>query len=169
VPLRNGNYTAITADVFKDLELSAARVSQLKREGRFDGAWIKENGVLLWDLEIARECYENGWNQRLKEEKSPTRKKTKDLEIPSFNDSRAKSEHFRSELARLDLETKEEQLVEASRVELEAFSAARAVRDALGNIPDRVSNQLAAETDSVVIHQLLTKEIRRALETLTDA
>lgn len=169
MPLRIGNYTAITSDVYKDLELSAARVSQLKREGRFDGAWVKENGVLLWDLEIARECYESGWNQRLKEEKSPTRKKTKDLEIPAFNDSRAKSEHFRSELARLDLETKEEQLVEASRVELEAFSAARAVRDALGNIPDRVSNQLAAETDSVVIHQLLTKEIRRALETLTDA
>jgi hypothetical protein len=84
VPLRIGNYTAITSDVYKDLELSAARVSQLKREGRFDGAWVKENGVLLWDLEIARECYESGWNQRLKEEKSPTRKKTKDLEIPAF-------------------------------------------------------------------------------------
>jgi hypothetical protein len=51
VPLRIGNYTAITSDVYKDLELSAARVSQLKREGRFDGAWVKENGVLLWDLE----------------------------------------------------------------------------------------------------------------------
>jgi hypothetical protein len=84
VPLRIGNYTAITSDVYKDLELSAARVSQLKREGRFDGAWVKENGVLLWDLEIARECYESGWNQRLKEEKSPTRKKTKDLEIPAL-------------------------------------------------------------------------------------
>jgi hypothetical protein len=131
---------------------------------------LKENGVLLVGLwSLPRECYESGWNQRLKEEKSPTRKKTKDLEIPAFNDSRAKSEHFRSELARLDLETKEEQLVEASRVELEAFSAARAVRDALGNIPDRVSNQLAAETDPVAIHQLLAKEIRRALETLTDA
>jgi hypothetical protein len=91
------------------------------------------------------------------------------LRYQPFNDSRAKSEHFRSELARLDLEIKEEQLVEASRVELEAFSAARAVRDALGNIPDRVSNQLAAETDPVAIHQLLAKEIRRALETLTDA
>jgi len=168
VPLKTASHTATTAEVLKRLGLSAARVSQLKKEGRFDGAWAKEKGVLLWDLELAQKCYDSGFNQRLKEE-SPTRKKTKDLEIPNFNESRAKSEHFRSELARLDLETKEEQLVEAARVELEAFSAARAVRDALGNIPDRVSNQLAAETDPVAIHQLLTKEIRRALETLTDA
>jgi hypothetical protein len=59
--------------------------------------------------------------------------------------------------------------VEVSRVQREAFSAARAVRDALGNIPDRVSNQMAAESDPVVIHQTLTEEIRKALETLTDA
>jgi phage terminase Nu1 subunit (DNA packaging protein) len=169
VPLTTVKQGVTTAEVAERLGVSQPRVFQLKAEGRFDGAWTKEKGVLSWDLELAQKCYSNGWNQRLKEEKSPTRKKTKDLEIPAFNDSRAKSEHFRSELARLDLETKEEQLVEASRVELEAFSAARAVRDALGNIPDRVSNQLAAETDPVVIHQLLTKEIRRALETLTDA
>jgi hypothetical protein len=64
---------------------------------------------------------------------------------------------------------KEDQLVEVARVQREAFTAARAVRDALGNIPDRVSNQLAAESDPVVIHQTLTEEIRKALETLTDA
>jgi phage terminase Nu1 subunit (DNA packaging protein) len=169
VPLTTVKQGVTTAEVAELLGVSQPRVFQLKAEGRFDGAWTKEKGVLSWDLELAQKCYESGWNQRLKEEKSPTRKKTKDLEIPAFNDSRAKSEHFRSELARLDLEIKEEQLVEASRVELEAFSAARAVRDALGNIPDRVSNQLAAETDPVAIHQLLAKEIRRALETLTDA
>jgi len=159
---------ATTAQVAEQLGVSQPRVFQLKAEGRFDGAWTKCRGVLSWDLEAAQKCYDSGYNQKLKED-SPTRKQTKDLDIPNFNDSRAKSEHFRSELARLDLEIKEQELVEASRVELEAFSAARAVRDSLGNIPDRVSNQLAAETDSVVIHQLLTKEIRRALETLTDA
>jgi hypothetical protein len=67
------------------------------------------------------------------------------------------------------LKSKEDQLVEVSRVKREAFSAARAVRDALGNIPDRVSNQMAAESDPVIIHQTLTEEIRKALETLTDA
>jgi hypothetical protein len=72
-------------------------------------------------------------------------------------------------LARLDLETKEEQLVETSRVQREAFTTARAVRDALGNIPDRVSNQLAAESDPLIIHKTLTDEIRKALEILTNA
>jgi len=92
-----------------------------------------------------------------------------DMEIPSFNESKAKSEHFRAELARLEFETKEEELVEASRVEREAFTVARSVRDALNTIPDRVSNQLAAESDPVIIHQYLSEEIRKVLERLTNA
>ena len=87
--------------------------------------------------------------------------------IPSFNESRAKSEHFRAELARLDLETKEEKLCEVEKVEREAFSLARSVRDAVNSIPDRVANQFAAETDPVVIHQALSEELRKALERLT--
>jgi len=59
--------------------------------------------------------------------------------------------------------------VEVARVQREAFTTARAVRDSLGNIPDRVSNQLAAESDPVVIHQTLSEEIRKALEALTNA
>jgi hypothetical protein len=39
----------------------------------------------------------------------------------------------------------------------------------VNSIPDRVSNQFAAETDSVVIHQALSEELRKALERLTDA
>jgi hypothetical protein len=88
VPLTTVKQGVTTAEVAERLGVSQPRVFQLKAEGRFDGAWTKEKGVLSWDLELAQKCYESGWNQRLKEEKSPTRKKTKDLEIPAFNDSR---------------------------------------------------------------------------------
>jgi phage terminase Nu1 subunit (DNA packaging protein) len=145
------------------LKVSEARVSQVKKTGRLDGTFQKRGRSVLFDQEAAIAA----WNGEVAV--SPTRKETSALEIPSFNESRAKSEHFRAELARLDLEVKEDQLVEVSRVQREAFSAARAVRDALGNIPDRVSNQMAAESDPVIIHQTLTDEIRKALETLTDA
>ena len=45
---------------------------------------------------------------------------------------------------------------------------ARSVRDAMNSIPDRVANQFAAETDPVVIHKVLTDELRKALERLSD-
>ena len=107
------------------------------------------------------------WNGEIPQ--STTRIASKDLEIPSFNESRAKTEFFRAEMARLDLEEKEELLCEADKVKSAAFTLARSVRDALDSIPDRVANQFAAETDSVVIHQTLQEELRKALERLTNA
>ena len=153
-----------TKELAQTLGITQARISQMKSQGRFDGCFTVVRNKIEWDKEAAIKAYTEG-NPLVST--SPTRKKSDELEIPSFNESRAKSEHFRAELARLDLETKEQQLVEVARVQREAFTAARAVRDALGNIPDRVSNQLAAESDPVVIHQTLTEEIRKALETLT--
>ena len=153
-----------TKELAQTLGITQARISQMKSQGRFDGCFTVVRNKIEWDKEAAVKAYTEG-NPLVST--SPTRKKSDELEIPSFNESRAKSEHFRAELARLDLETKEQQLVEVARVQREAFTAARAVRHALGNIPDRVSNQFAAESDPVVIHQTLTEEIRKALETLT--
>jgi phage terminase Nu1 subunit (DNA packaging protein) len=155
-----------TKELAEALGLTTGRISQLKTQGRFDGCFTVVGNKIQWNKEEAIRTFKEG-NPMISV--SPTRKDSAELEIPSFNESRAKSEHFRAELARLDLEVKEDQLVEVSRVQREAFSAARAVRDALSNIPDRVSNQMAAETDPVVIHQTLTEEIRKALESLTDA
>ena len=154
-----------TKELAQALGITQARISQMKSQGRFDGCFTVVRNKIEWDKEAAVKAYTEG-NPLVST--SPTRKKSDELEIPSFNESRAKSEHFRAELARLDLEVKEQQLVEVARVQREAFTAARAVRDALGNISDRVSNQLAAESDPVVIHQTLTEEIRKALETLTN-
>jgi len=159
-------HTCSTKELAEALGITQARISQMKSQGRFEGCFTVDRNKIAWDKDAAMKAYKEG-NPLVSV--SPTRKDSSALEIPSFNESRAKSEHFRAELARLDLEVKEDQLVEVSRVKREAFSAARAVRDALGNIPDRVSNQMAAESDPVIIHQTLTDEIRKALETLTDA
>ena len=157
--------TCSSKELADSLGVTVARVSQLKTQGRFDGCYTTQRSKIFWDLEAATDMY----NEVGPIGASNTRKKTEDLDIPSFNESKAKSEHFRAELARLDLETKEQELVEASQVEREAFTNARAVRDALNNIPDRVSSQIGAESDPVVIHKTLSDEIRKALETLTNA
>ena len=144
------------------LGVSPARVSQVKKTGRLDGTLRKKGATTYYDQDSAIAA----WNGEIPQLIS--RVSGSDQEIPSFNESRAKSEHFRAELARLDLEEKEEKLCEAEKVRREAFSLARSVRDAVNTIPDRVANQFAAETDPVVIHQALTEEMRKALERLTD-
>ena len=144
------------------LGVSPARVSQVKKTGRLDGTFRKKGATTYYDQDSAIAA----WNGEIPQLIS--RVSGSDQEIPSFNESRAKSEHFRAELARLDLEEKEGKLCEAEKTKREAFSLARSVRDAVNTIPDRVANQFAAETDSVVIHQSLTEELRKALERLTD-
>jgi hypothetical protein len=47
-----------------------------------------------------------------------------------------------------------------------AFARARQIRDALLNIPDRISSILAAESDHDRTREILTSEIRQALESL---
>lgn len=147
------------------LGVSSARLSQVKGTGRLDGTWTKKGSQVFYEQDDAVKA----WNYENPTQQDSTRKPTSELEIPSFNESRAKTEYFRAEMSRLDLEEKEEKLCDAEKVKREAFSMARSVRDAVNSIPDRVSNQFAAETDSVVIHQALSEELRKALERLTDA
>ena len=147
------------------LGVSSPRLSQVKSTGRLDGTWIAKGRTVYYDKDAAIKA----WNYENPTQQDSTRIPTTELEIPSFNDSRAKTEYFRAEMARLDLEEKEEKLCDAEKVKREAFSIARSVRDAVNSIPDRVANQFAAETDSVVIHQALSEELRKALERLTDA
>ena len=151
------------AQLAEKLGVTRGRVSQIKKTGRLDGTYRTEGRFVFFDEDAAIAA----WNGEIPQ--STTRVASKDLEIPSFNESRAKTEFFRAEMARLDLEEKEELLCEANKVKSAAFTLARSVRDALDSIPDRVANQFAAETDPVVIHQTLQEELRKALERLTNA
>jgi hypothetical protein len=156
------------------LGVSAPRLSQVKSTGRLDGTWTTRGRSVYYDQEAAIKAwnYENPNKPEAPSkatQQDTTRVPTTELDIPTFNESRAKTEYFRAEMARLDLEEKEEKLCDAEKVKREAFSMARSVRDAVNSIPDRVANQFAAETDSVVIHQTLSEELRKALERLTDA
>lgn len=83
--------------------------------------------------------------------------------IPELNESRARREHYQAELAKLQVAQQRRELVPADEVKKEAFNIGRSVREALSNLADRLSHQLAGETDPVVIHQLLTQEHRSAL------
>lgn len=83
----------------------------------------------------------------------------------TFAQSRAVKEAYLARLAKLEFEEKSGRLVSADGVKSEAFRTARMVRDGLLNIADRISAELAAESDPFVVHKKLTEEIRKALTT----
>ena len=92
-----------------------------------------------------------------------------DPAAPPENLTQAKTRHeiIKASLAELELAEKEGRLVDRSKVEAQAFRVARLVRDNMLNIPDRLAGTLAALTDPHQVHEALTKEIRMALEGLT--
>jgi len=87
--------------------------------------------------------------------------------IPELNESRARREHYQAELAKLQVALQRKELVPADEVKKEAFQIGRSIREALANLADRLSHQLAGETDPAVIHAVLTDEHRAALLELT--
>ena len=91
-----------------------------------------------------------------------------DDSIPDLNESRARKEHYQAELAKLQVSQQRGELVPADQVKKEAFQMGRSVREALSNLADRLSHQLAGETDPAVIHQVLIQEHRAALTELCD-
>jgi len=88
--------------------------------------------------------------------------------IPELNESRARREHYQAELAKLQVAQQRGELVAADEVKKAAYQVGRSVREALANLADRLSHQLAGETDPVVIHGLLSDEHRDALLTLME-
>jgi hypothetical protein len=91
-----------------------------------------------------------------------------DDEIPELNESRARREHYQAELAKLEVDLKRRELVPSVDVQKEAFALGRSVREALANLADRLSHQLAGETDPARIHAVLTDEHRAALVELSN-
>lgn len=78
--------------------------------------------------------------------------------------------HFQREI-KLELENMKArgQLLDAAVERGRDFECARTVRDSMLNIPDRLSAELAAETDARKVHARLDEELRKALVALAAA
>lgn len=71
-------------------------------------------------------------------------------------------------MAELELRERTGDLVNADEVRKAVFELARSCRDALENIPSRVSAIIAAESDQNKVKETLTREIWQALQLLVD-
>jgi len=88
--------------------------------------------------------------------------------LVSLVDAQRDATTERARKLRLDNDAREGRLVPIDRVRREAFDGARTIRDALLNIPDRLSGELAAETDPAVVWRKLDAAIRQGLSSAAD-
>lgn len=84
-----------------------------------------------------------------------------------YLEHRARRESFAARNAEIEFHERVGTLVSAAGVRKAAFETARRVRDQLLGVPDRIAATLAAERDPVRVHQVLTGELKRALNELT--
>jgi hypothetical protein len=161
---------------------SPAAVTGAIKTGRIKAAVVTKNGRELLDFDKANEL----WERNTQQQPPPTRASSappnppthQDLQafiqglpedqIPDLNDSRARREHYLAEKAKLEALQGRAELLPADQVKKEAFALARAVRDGMLGIADRLAPLLAATTEARQVHQLLDQEIRVALRGLAD-
>ena len=161
------------AELAKLKNVSRMAVSKKVKSGKLDSAVVNHNGRKLINKEEAFRLWDI---QALPSKDTTVRKQLKqkinaktDDEIPAYGESKAKREYFLAELAKLDVEEKKEQLVSVDEIKKSSFAKARAMREALTNLADRLSHQLAGEDDATVIYKIINSEHREALENLSQS
>ena len=86
---------------------------------------------------------------------------------PKFVESQARREMFKANLTELEYLEQVGKLIPAEEVDREWFELARLVRDTMLNIPARIADQLAHETDQRKVQDMLEAEIYQALESIS--
>ena len=158
------------AELAKLKNVSRMAVSKKVKSGKLDGAVVNHNGKKLVNKEEAFRLWElQAPPSKDKSVRTQLKQEINSLpadSIPDFAESKAKREFYLAELAKLDVEEKKKQLVSVDEIKKSSFAKARSIREALTNLADRLSHQLAGEDDATVIHNIISTEHREALENL---
>lgn len=183
------------AEYAKRRGCSAAAVNTARKQ-RIKAAEVIRDGNVLIDAELADELWaKNSRRRRVPTvtEPAPIRQRAKaggdvavamvptDRDLKAFimglpedqipddvNEIIRRKEHYNAERQRVQALKDRGEVVAADQVKAEAFALARAVRDGLMGIADRLAPLLAATTDARQVHQLLSDEIRVALRSLAN-
>ena len=165
------------AELAKLKNVSRAAVTKKKKSGVLDEAIVNHNGRDLVNKEMAMDL----WNKNTDPGRgvvtipTPTKKELKkkvdalpDDAIPDYNVSRARKEHYLSELAKIQVAQQKKELIPVAEVKKSSFQIGRAAREKFSSVADRLAHQLAGETDATAIHRLISDEHRMALEQLAE-
>jgi hypothetical protein len=163
------------ADLAKIKGVSRSAVSQKKASGVLDAAIVKVGSKDQLNKDLALELWEKNTDPARAVIATPTKKELKkkvdalpDDAIPDYNVSRARKEHYLSELAKIQVAQQKKELIPVVEVKKSSFQIGRAAREKFSSVADRLAHQLAGETDATAIHRLISDEHRMALEQLAE-
>ena len=88
---------------------------------------------------------------------------------PAYRNAATRERIAKARLAELDLAEKAGNLVRRDEVEAAVFGLARQAQEALDAIADRLSTQLAAESDPALVHKMLATELRLVKQQIAEA
>ena len=88
--------------------------------------------------------------------------------VGGYATARAVREQYLARITKIHHDQLAGKLVSRDEVAVEEFNEKRIIRDGVLNIADRVAAQLAAETDEKKVHEILTTELRNALNGIAD-
>ncbi len=148
-----------------------ARVSNLIKLGKIPKSCYETqaNGRRLIDVAQADQALLENLDQiRNPHSQKNPQQPTEGIGGMSMADAQKLQAKLKAALLKLDYDERVGALVSASQVEKDFFNVARLVRDAILNIPDRISAELASITDVHVISEKLTAELTVALEELSN-
>jgi hypothetical protein len=91
-----------------------------------------------------------------------------DTASETLQKSRAMRERFAALSGKIDYEKQIGKLVDAEKCNAIVFGMAQTVKQNILNIPDRISAMLASESDPRKINDMLTHELRVALQEIAD-
>jgi hypothetical protein len=177
------------ADYAKRRGCSEAAVNTARKQ-RIKAAEVIRDGKVWIDAEKADALWAQNTRRRRNDAKPPQERQARrpmesrpptDDELKAFimglpedqipddvNESIRRKEHYNAERQRVAALKDRGEVVSQREVEAAAFERARAVRDALLGLADRLAPMLAATTDTRECHRLLSEEHRTALRGLAD-
>lgn len=182
------------AEYAKRRGCSEAAVNEARKQ-RIKAAEVIRDGRVFIDAQKADELWAKNSRRRRqltapsepRAKRTPAVKAERVEKVPSTQDLKAfimglpedqipddvneiirRKEHYNAECQRLKALKERGEVVPAADVKNEAFAKARAVRDALLSLADRLAPILAATTDARECHRLITEEHRVALRGLAD-
>lgn len=161
--------------------LTKQRIGQLIKTGHIPAsAWKPASKGKLIDVKKADAALDANLSLRGRKGKATKKTTAKDQEIKkqkirkagfenlTYSEAQTELMRYKAANEKLDYEERTKELVKASEVKKARFDDGRQVRDAILNIPSRISSMLAAESDDRKVNELLTKELRSALERLSN-
>ena len=157
----------ITAADFSRLKkVSKAAVHKAMSSGRLSGAVLEQDGRKWLHQEKAFALWERNTDpaQQFRGDKVEKIVATPDGEIPSFNESRARTEHLKAELLQLEFDEKAKTLVKSDEVKADWLQIVTIARTKVLGIPSKAKQRIPdLDTNAMT---MLEEIVRETLEDL---